>query len=319
MGAISGAMIGAGIGLLGGPLGAAIGASIGAWLGKEDEDESLAIVLTPDGVYLTEIDMTIPWEFVYNVKIDDDDDTVNIICVGGLWIIASKDECDAVDGFEKHYPADTSDFWSLDAGDMHKALRHPDGIDFIKLGWEWCKISAGIAAHAFENGNPEKTIFNCAFATPAAIDFATGYLSLPEPIRSQVADPEDLKELLGYWHQVERSLDDETLASQLEDLMDELDACDSDDEDDEIYGALEAPDDDDEAVSDDDDFEEVDKDEDEDELSREETLFLKRARRYVSNDGEIDDKERADLEALAEKLGIDDVRMEELIEVAFDE
>ena len=306
MGAVSGAMIGAGIGLLGGPLGAAIGASIGAWLGKEDKDGQLAIVFTPDGVYLAESDLTIPWECVYEIKIDDNDDTTNVHFVGGMWVYASNDDCGAVDGFEKHYPADTSDEVWLDEDDMRKALRYPNGIEMIQQGWGWCKISAGIAAQAFANGTPEKTNYNCTFATPAAIDFATGYLSLPGSIRNQVANPEEVKELLEYWHQIELALDDDKLASQLEELMDAIDFGASDDDDDEVYGALEAPDDDDEES-------------DEDELTREETLFLKRARRYVSNDGEIDDKERADLEALAEKLGIDDVRMEELIEVAFDE
>ncbi len=312
MGAVSGAMIGAGIGLLGGPLGAAIGASIGAWLGNKDTDKQMAIVFTPAGVYLAEADLTIPWECVYNITLDDDDDTTNVHFVGGMWVYASDDDCATVDGAEKHYPADTSDEAWLDEDDMRKALRYPNGIEMIQQGWEWCKISAGIASQAFANGIPEKTNYNCTFATPAAIDFATGYLSLPSSIRIQVANPEDVKELLGYWRQIELALDDDACASQLEALMDELDDCASDgyeiseDEDDGMYGALEAPDDDDDEP-------------DEDELSREETLFLKRARRYVSNDGELDDKERADLETLADKLGIDDVRMEELIEVAFSE
>ncbi len=50
-----------------------------------------------------------------------------------------------------------------------------------------------------------------------------------------------------------------------------------------------------------------------------ERLFLKRAKRYIQNDGKIDAEERADLEALAKKFGIDDFRFEELIEEAFDE
>ena len=52
-------------------------------------------------------------------------------------------------------------------------------------------------------------------------------------------------------------------------------------------------------------------------LSREEALFFKRAHRYVTNDGDLDEKERADLVSLAQKLGIDELRAEELIEEAF--
>lgn len=55
------------------------------------------------------------------------------------------------------------------------------------------------------------------------------------------------------------------------------------------------------------------------EYTREELLFLKRARRYANNDGRIDAEERTDLEALAMKLGIDELRTEELIEEAFGE
>ncbi len=53
--------------------------------------------------------------------------------------------------------------------------------------------------------------------------------------------------------------------------------------------------------------------------SKGEQLFLKRAKRYIQNDGKIDAEERADLEQLAKKFGIDDFRFEELIEEAFDE
>ena len=49
-----------------------------------------------------------------------------------------------------------------------------------------------------------------------------------------------------------------------------------------------------------------------------EALFLKRARRYAKSDGKIGDEQRAELEAFAKKYGIDDFRMEELIEEAFE-
>ena len=57
----------------------------------------------------------------------------------------------------------------------------------------------------------------------------------------------------------------------------------------------------------------------EDDMARKEALFLKRARRFAKNDGEIDEKEQAQLEKLAEELGIPRLRMEELIEDAFDD
>ncbi len=54
-------------------------------------------------------------------------------------------------------------------------------------------------------------------------------------------------------------------------------------------------------------------------ITKGERLFLKRAKRYIQNDGKIDAEERADLEALAKKFGIDEFRFVELIEEAFDE
>ena len=56
-----------------------------------------------------------------------------------------------------------------------------------------------------------------------------------------------------------------------------------------------------------------------DDMARKEALFLKRARRFAKNDGEIDEKEQAQLEKLAEELGIPRLRMEELIKDAFDD
>lgn len=48
-----------------------------------------------------------------------------------------------------------------------------------------------------------------------------------------------------------------------------------------------------------------------------EALFLKRAKRYAQSEGRINAEQRADLEAFAQKYGIDEFRMEELIEEAF--
>jgi len=49
-----------------------------------------------------------------------------------------------------------------------------------------------------------------------------------------------------------------------------------------------------------------------------EALFAKRARRYAQSEGHINAEQRADLEAFAQKYGIDEFRMEELIEEAFE-
>ena len=49
-----------------------------------------------------------------------------------------------------------------------------------------------------------------------------------------------------------------------------------------------------------------------------EALFAKRARRYAKSEGHINAEQRADLEAFAQKYGIDEFRMEELIEEAFE-
>lgn len=52
--------------------------------------------------------------------------------------------------------------------------------------------------------------------------------------------------------------------------------------------------------------------------NRGEVLFMKRVRRYVSAGGDINAEQRADLGQLAVKCGIDELRMEELIESAFE-
>ena len=52
--------------------------------------------------------------------------------------------------------------------------------------------------------------------------------------------------------------------------------------------------------------------------SKAEFLFLKRAKRYAESEGRIDANQRDDLESFAQKYGIDGLRMEELIEEAFE-
>lgn len=52
--------------------------------------------------------------------------------------------------------------------------------------------------------------------------------------------------------------------------------------------------------------------------NRGEALFIKRLRRYVASEGHVNAEQRADLEQLAQKCGIDELRMEELIEEAFE-
>ena len=49
-----------------------------------------------------------------------------------------------------------------------------------------------------------------------------------------------------------------------------------------------------------------------------EALFRKRAKRYAQSEGHVNAEQRADLEAFAQKYGIDEFRMEELIEEAFE-
>ena len=60
------------------------------------------------------------------------------------------------------------------------------------------------------------------------------------------------------------------------------------------------------------------KDKKQDGQQKVEQLFLKRAKRYATSEGKIDAEQRADLESFAQKYGIDDLRMEELIEEAFE-
>ena len=52
--------------------------------------------------------------------------------------------------------------------------------------------------------------------------------------------------------------------------------------------------------------------------SKAEMLLAKRARRYAQSEGGINAEQRADLEAFAQKYGIADLRLEELIEEAFE-
>lgn len=53
-------------------------------------------------------------------------------------------------------------------------------------------------------------------------------------------------------------------------------------------------------------------------VEKAEALFRKRAKRYAQSEGHVNAEQRADLEAFAQKYGIDEFRMEELIEEAFE-
>lgn len=54
-------------------------------------------------------------------------------------------------------------------------------------------------------------------------------------------------------------------------------------------------------------------------IPRNEQIFIKRAKRYIRNDGRLDEEEKADLQELAKDLGIDSMRRAEIIEALFDE
>lgn len=308
------AALGAGIGAVAlGPLGALAGGAIGAWLGKnndEQEDEvdidalleDAAIVLSPEGIKLTESNMTVPWDKVYFVNLDEETDTLRVNFVGGLFVFST--DYDFEEGWDNFYPDATAEDDDLDEKDLHAALMQPHGIEILKSEWDRRVTSASIAIGAFDDASPEKAIYNCSFSTPAAIDFATVYVDLADSLKRQIADPEMVKSLLKFWLATEQGLDQDgdpdtiDTINKLQELINELD-CSAGSESvsstPSISGASSGA------------------------YTREEELFLKRARRYANNDGRIDAEERTDLEALAMKLGIDELRTEELIEEAFGE
>lgn len=302
--ALIGAIAGAPFGLVG----AGVGSAIGAWLGEsEDEDSSsqsndeAAIVLAPAGVHLNESNQTIPWDKVYLVKRDEDNDTINVVFIGGLLVFS--EDYDFEDGWDKFYPDTTPEEDDMDEDALREAIADPNGIDILKEEWERRLTSAQISVGAFEDASPEKTIYSCCFSVPTAIDFGKVYVDLSDGMKRQIADPEQVKAVLEYWLSIREGIEekDKETRGQIKELtalIAELDmvvaptgqtsAASS------ASGATPQGD-----------------------YTREEALFLKRARRYATNDGEIDAKERADLEALAMKMGIDELRAEELIEEAF--
>ena len=302
--ALIGAIAGAPFGLVG----AGVGSAIGAWLGeREDEDSSFqsndeaAIVLAPAGVHLNESNMTIPWDKVYSVELDEDDDTVNVFFVGGLLVFS--EDYDFEDGWDKFYPDATPEEDDMDEDALREAITDPNGINILKEEWERRLTSAQISVGAFEDASPEQTIYNCGTSVPTAIDFGKVYVDLSDGMKRQIANPEQVKAVLEYWLSIREGIeekDKETRGQikELKALIAELDMVVA------PTGQTSAASSASEATP-------------QGDYTREEALFLKRARRYATNDGEIDAKERADLEALAMKMGIDELRAEELIEEAF--
>ena len=308
------AALGAGIGAVAlGPLGALAGGAIGAWLGKNNDEEEeevdidalledAAIVLSPEGVKLNESNMTIPWDKVWFVELDEETDTLKVDFVGGLYVF-SKDY-DFEEGWDNFYPDATPEDADLDEEALRGAIMQPNGVDILKSEWDRRLTSASISIGAFDDASPEKAIYNCTFSTPAAIEFATVYVDLADSLKRQIADPEMVKSLLEYWLAIEQGLgqddDSDTMAkiNELQKLIDELNGSEN------SGGVSSTPFTAGASLG---------------EYTREEELFLKRARRYANNDGRIDAEERTDLEALAMKLGIDELRTEELIEEAFGE
>lgn len=304
------AAIGAGIGMVAlGPLGALAGGAIGAWLGKNKDDEdgsgttasSAAIVFALDGVRLTESNMTIPWKDVYNIKLEEDSNTFCVIFVGGL--VAFSDDYDHEDGLDRIYPDATAQDDDMEEEAMREAIEEPDGCEVLKAEWERRLVSARIVIDAFDNASPEKTYYSCGYSVPSAIDFGKVYVDLADGMRRQIADPEQVEAVLGYWLSIREGIEqkDKEVREQIRELkalIAELKATSAPAE---APAALPSASDGPAQGT----------------YTREEALFLKRARRYATNDGEIDAKERADLEALAMKMGIDELRTEELIEEAF--
>lgn len=304
------AAIGAGIGMVAlGPLGALAGGAIGAWLGKnKDEAEvpgettpSAAIVCAPDGVRLTESNMTIPWKDVYLLDLDEDNDTLRVLFVGGL--VAFSEDYDHEDGLDRIYPDEAAEDDDMEEEAMREAIEEPDGCEVLKAEWERRLTSVRIAIGAFDNASPENTYYDSSYSVPSAIDFGKVYVDLADGMRRQIADPEQVEAVLGYWLAIKEGIetkdkDDRKQIRELKALIAELKATSAPVE---APAALPAASDGPAQGT----------------YTREEALFLKRARRYATNDGEIDAKERADLEALAMKMGIDELRTEELIEEAF--
>lgn len=304
------AAIGAGIGMVAlGPLGALAGGAIGAWLGKnKDEEEgsgtttsSAAIVFAPDGVRLTESNMTIPWKAVYYIDQDEDDDTVTVVFVGGLLVYS--EDYGFEDGWDRFYPDETAEDDDMEEEAMREAIEEPDGCEVLKAEWERRIISFKIFIDAFDNASPENAIYVYGCSVSSAIAFGKVYMDLADGQRRQIADPEQVEALLGLWLTRLEGIEqkDKEIREQIRELkalIAELKATSAPAE---APAALPAASDGPAQGT----------------YTREEALFLKRARRYATNDGEIDAKERADLEALAMKMGIDELRTEELIEEAF--
>ncbi len=281
------------------------GLLVGEWLDKRRSQKadasSAAIVFAPDGVHLTESNMTIPWKYVVRIGHDEDSDTFCVRFVGEL--LALSENYDHEDGLDRIYPDETAQDDDMEEEAMREAIEKPDGCEVLKAERERRLVSASIAIGAFDNASPEKTYYSCGYSVPSAIDFGKVYVDLADGMRRQIADPEQVEAVLGYWLAIREGIEqkDKEVRKQIRELkalIAELKATSAPAK---APAALPSASDGPAQGT----------------YTREEALFLKRARRYATNDGEIDDKERADLEALDMKMGLDDIRAEELIEEAF--
>lgn len=281
-------------------------AELGKTIGKGISElfcEDSAIVLAPDGVRLNELNMTIPWDKVYGIREDEDDNTILVLFIGGLVAFTKSADCDVEDGWDKFFPDATADALDMNEEALCEAITKPDGINILKSEWKRRLTSAEIALETLKD-LCEKTCFDCSISVPSAIAFGKVYVKLPDSAKQQIEDTDEVKAVLELWLALKESFDekDEDDQAQIRDLkalITELDVTVATPGGQTSAGSSasgETP---------------------RGDYTREEALFLKRARRYATNDGEIDAKERADLEALAMKMGIDELRAEELIEEAF--
>lgn len=282
-------------------------AELGKTIGKGISElfcEDAAIVLAPDGVHLNELAMIIPWNKVYDIQKDENANLIKIMFVGCLEAIASDADYDVEDEWDKAFVDAPPDEFDMDEDELRETVTKPDGINILKTEWER-RLTSAIVAHKVLETSLERTRFDCGASIGSAIEFGKVYVNLPDSMKQQIYDPEEVKFVLEFWLDLAKALEDEngenhqTQIRDLQTLIAEFDASSVvPDDHSRITNTPLRP------VP-------------QGDYTREEALFRKRARRYATNDGEIDAKERADLEALAMKMGIDELRAEELIEEAF--
>ena len=141
MGKIKAAIFGAGIGgVVLGPIGALAGGALDLLLEHLDEGENeeaiddsdeAAITLSPDGVKLNESNMTIPWDKVYSVRLDEEDDTINVHFVGGLFVFSEN--YDFEEGWDNFYRDARAIGADLDEDDLRNAAMQSNGIEILKV------------------------------------------------------------------------------------------------------------------------------------------------------------------------------------------